>query len=156
MVTNVEDGFLELGGRLNNKTHGRGILIHSDGTIYIGYFKDGDDAVGNFICILSTGTIDVEDYYRNRNGATDAIYTLYKTDGSTGKCGDQSSQVESVCQNFQTLDFEGVAEDTDEEELFDCEDLIPAESKINAIPIVPSFTSNKLIQNNNVQIQKPD
>ena len=42
---------LEFGEMLNNKLNGRVIEIKSYGFIDIGYWKDGDETVGNYIWI---------------------------------------------------------------------------------------------------------
>ena len=39
----------------NNKLHGRGIYIHDDGEIWIGYYENGGYSTGNYINIFSDG-----------------------------------------------------------------------------------------------------
>ncbi len=57
---NYGDRFGELNG--NNDLHGRGIRIWYDYN-WIGYYKNGDYATGNFIHIYSFGEFRVGEYY---------------------------------------------------------------------------------------------
>ena len=43
-------------------------MIRSDGNIYVGRFKDGDNAPGNCIGILSGGDVNVGEVYLDANG----------------------------------------------------------------------------------------
>jgi hypothetical protein len=74
-------------GEMNadNKFHGRGIVINSDGDIFIGYCKNGDwRAPGKFIWIFIGGEFEVGERYMKDGKLRDRV-TLYKTDGTSKK-----------------------------------------------------------------------
>ena len=56
--------------------------ITKDGDIYIQYFKDGEDAVGNLIWINSGGIFHVGETVVNVSGALRNRYTYYRKDGT--------------------------------------------------------------------------
>ena len=55
--------------------------------ILVGRIKDNKLAVGNFITIFDSGTIDVGEEYVNANGEIKYRGTQYKTDGTSKKWG---------------------------------------------------------------------
>ena len=66
---------------LNNKKHGRGILIQNLGHIYIQNFLDDDPAAGNYIYVHSDGRCKVgERYFKDEVKYIKGTY--YKTDGT--------------------------------------------------------------------------
>ena len=100
-VPNQESGFMGISGRYtklsgyhefgersreNNSLQGRGIEIHSNGIITIGYFHNGDDAPGRYITINSWGEIEVG-YRYMRNGRLCKGGTDYKLNGAAKRFG---------------------------------------------------------------------
>ena len=68
-----------------DKPNGRGIKIYSWGSIYIGQYKDGKSAAGNYIFIWSDDTLSVGENYVNANGVLKWRGTEYNQDGTTEK-----------------------------------------------------------------------
>ena len=66
------------------KPHGRGIVIDSDGVIYIQYFHNSVSAPGNFIKIQNDGDVDVGEVYL-KDGKICFRGTQYNTDGKSIK-----------------------------------------------------------------------
>ena len=66
----------------DNNLNGRGIFIHSDGTIVIGYFQDDVYVPGNFTRIYSWGEIRVGEIYL-KDGEECCRETRYYEDGTT-------------------------------------------------------------------------
>ena len=58
----------------------------SSSYIYICYYEDGKDAVGNYIDIFKSDNISVGDWYLDGNGELASRYTVYYPDGRTHKC----------------------------------------------------------------------
>ncbi len=69
-------------GELNSdgKTHGRGIFIYKDGSIWIGYYENGVLSTGNYITIFSEGYFWVGEYYMKEGKKWDR-WTQYNTNG---------------------------------------------------------------------------
>ena len=65
-----------------DKPNGRGILIRSNGYIWIGQWKDGYNAAGPIIFINSSGTFQVGEKYADAKGALRDRWTTYNADGT--------------------------------------------------------------------------
>jgi len=99
-VPNIESGFMGISGKHteyedggidhqyfgehndNDKLHGRGIYICSDGFIHIRYWDDGEYAPGNNLYIDSDGSVSVGELYL-KDGKRCYRGTCYRTDGSS-------------------------------------------------------------------------
>ena len=68
-----------------DKPNGRGIAIFGNGEIWIGYYKDGDVAAGNYIFIYSNGWFNLGEYYFDANGRLKDRFTCYYADGTSRK-----------------------------------------------------------------------
>ena len=67
-----------------NKLHGRGICFWAHGDIEIGYFEDGEKAVGNYMQIDSDVRFSLGECYM-KEGKKKYRVAIYRTDGSEEK-----------------------------------------------------------------------
>ena len=82
----VKQGGNNYFGEINaaNQQNGRCILIDSDdGCITVAYYKDGSDAVGNYLLIWNDGDITVGECYESNDRLINFRGTKYYADGTT-------------------------------------------------------------------------
>ena len=90
-ITHTETGYAQdygstYIGEMNDedRPHGRGLTIDSDGSIFIGFWNNGVYAAGNYITLGSGGSFRLGEFYflDYYSGLKDR-YTDYDTDGSS-------------------------------------------------------------------------